>query len=65
MNILLITDKYTTVSAANVTYVKQPDTLTTSNDCELAAHLHEELVRLAVNMYHSDKFRIPTNKEDK
>ncbi len=65
MNILLITDKYTTVSAANVTYIKHPDTLTPSNECEMAPYLHEEIVRLAVDMYHSDKFRIPTKEDNK
>jgi hypothetical protein len=65
MNILLITDKYTTVSGANVTYVKSPEILTADSECELADYLHEEVVRLAVNMYHSDKFKVAQNKEDR
>ena len=64
MNVLLVVDKYTTVTGATVTYVKQPDSIGYSGECELSPVIHEELVRLAVNMYMQDRFKIP-DKESK
>lgn len=64
MNVLLVVDNYTTVTEASVTYVKQPDSIGYSGECKLSPVIHEELVRLAVNMYMQDRFKIP-NKESK
>lgn len=63
MNLLLVVDNYTSVSGASVTYVKQPDRLTYSNECELSSSLHQEIVRLAVTMYLQDRFKISQEKK--
>lgn len=65
MNILLLIDKYTTsVTNTTATYLKNPSQIDLNNNCKLATQLHEELIRLAVDMYHADKFKLNSGNND-
>ena len=76
--ILLYKDNYTTVSDFEITYIREPkdlvltvvDASTETTTVELAEHTHEEIVRLAVEMFTMEyKFRLqmkqPTTGEAK
>lgn len=50
--LLVIVDSYTTPLDYIMTYVKTPTPITMlGDDCQLPEYLHEEIVRLAVDMY--------------
>jgi len=50
--VLLIIDGFTTLTNYVLTYIKKPTAIDiSSNNCELADYLHEEIVRLAVVSY--------------
>ena len=52
-------DQYTTIVSYALTYLRKPkllvldvnDTVTETDECELAIHTHEEIVKMAVSMY--------------
>ena len=70
--ILIITDKYTTINSVNgfsMSYLRQPKYLgfvensTNTQTCELASHTHEEITRMAVDIYINEyKMRIKEQK---
>lgn len=47
----LVTDGNYTIPYYYLTYLKYPDTITISVACELPEHTHQEIVKLAVDMY--------------
>jgi hypothetical protein len=49
-NIYLVTDGTFTVDKCKLTYIKRPNKIDENTDCELAEHLHKEIVQLAVNV---------------
>jgi len=60
----IFVDRYTTLYACILTYLRKPKLLVLdkryddleTTECELAAHTHEEIVKLAVDMY-IDKYK--------
>ena len=48
---IVVIDAHTTPSNLMVTYMKKPQEISESNECQLADRLHEEIVKLAVSMY--------------
>jgi len=65
-NIVVVYDKYTTLpSGATLIYLKEPDVLDLGNTCELASYLHEDIVKLAIQMFQQEKFKIIDKSKDK
>jgi len=65
-NILVMYDKYTTLpSTIKLTYLKEPSDLIIGGNCELSSYLHEDLVKLAVQMFEEAKYKLVSKKGDK
>jgi len=69
LHLVILYDQYTTLSETNsvsIEYIKEPDEITFDVNCELPSHLHEEIVKLAVDLYiNYYKFRLSTNTQSK
>lgn len=49
-DIYVVTDGSFTIDKCKLTYIKKPVLISDSTNCELAEHLHKEIVQLAVNI---------------
>lgn len=71
--ILIIHDSYTTINGLELTYLRNPKTLVIDDpvagevvECELAHHTHEEITRMAADMYALEyKFRLQQREAKK
>lgn len=60
----VIHDAYTTLNgSSNITVLNKPAFITTGQNCQLDARMHEQITREAVTMFLQDKLNL-TNKKD-
>lgn len=60
----VIHDAYTTLNgSSNITVLNKPAFITTGQNCQLDAKLHEQVVRDAVTMFLQDKLNLTTKKD--
>lgn len=65
-NLVVMYDNYTSLMPAgsdnvdklNIIYLKEPNEITFSVNCQLADYLHEEIVKLALQMFEEAKYKL-------
>lgn len=68
--ITVYVDKYTNLKGCDITYIRKPkkfnviisDDSSIIDHCELSENVHEEIVKLAVNMFLEDAYKLYDNK---
>ena len=68
MFIDILVDRFTILKNLYITYIKIPDKISDTVNCELSVHLHNRVVELARDLFNSEKYKLSSsnnNKQDK